>query len=55
MRLLAERDAAVMNFHRRRRGMVHVLEDRRLEVASSAAIDVDAEIRRVEVALRQVA
>jgi len=55
VRLLAERDAAVMNFRRRRRGKVHVLEDRRLEIASWAAIDVDAEIRRVAVALRQVA
>lgn len=55
VRLLTERDAAVMNFRRRRRGKVHVLEDRRLEIASWAAIDVDAEIRRVLAALRHVA
>ncbi|HKR19884.1 MAG TPA: hypothetical protein VJS41_07055, partial [Stellaceae bacterium] len=54
-RLLAERDAAVMDFRRRRRGKVHVLEDRRLEIISSAAIDVDTEIRRVAAALRHVA
>ncbi|MDE2164951.1 MAG: hypothetical protein KGJ66_01260 [Alphaproteobacteria bacterium] len=53
-RLLAERDAAVMNF-RRRRGKVHVLEDRRMEVTSAAAIDVDAELGRIQAALRQVA
>ncbi len=55
VRLLAERDAAVMNFRRRRRGKAHVLEDRRLEITSWVAIDVDAEIRRVAAALRQVA
>lgn len=54
-RLLAERDTAVMDFRRRRRSKVHVLEDRRLEITSSAAIDVDAEIRRVAAALRHVA
>lgn len=54
-RLLAERDVAVMDFRRRRRGKVHVLEDRRLEITSSAAIDVDAEIRRIAAALRHVA
>lgn len=54
-RLLAERDAAVMDFRRRRRGKVHVLEDQRLEITSSAAIDVDAEIRRIAAALRHVA
>lgn len=55
VRLLAERDAAVMDFRRRRRGKVHVLEDRRLEITSAAAIDVDAEIRRIAAALRHVA
>ncbi|HEV2265325.1 MAG TPA: hypothetical protein VGR79_12420 [Stellaceae bacterium] len=55
VRLLAARDAAVMDFRRRRRGKVHVLEDRRLEITSSAAVDVDAEIRRVAAALRHVA
>lgn len=54
-RLLVERDAAVMDFRRRRRGKVHVLEDRRLEITSSVAIDVGAEIRRIAAALRHVA
>lgn len=54
-RLLAERDAAVMTFRRRRRGKAHVLEDRRLEVTSWAAVDVDTELERVLAALRQVA
>ncbi len=54
-RLLAERDAAVMSFRRRRRGRVHVLEDRRLEITSSVAVDIDGEIRRIAAALRQVA
>ncbi|MGH6975715.1 MAG: DUF6969 family protein [Stellaceae bacterium] len=53
-RLLAERDAAVMGFRRRRRGKVHVLEDRRLEITSSVTIDIDAEIRRVAAVLRHV-
>lgn len=55
VRLLAERDAAVMDFRRRRRSKVHVLEDRRLEITSSAAVDVDAEIHRIATALRHVA
>ena len=54
-RLLSDRDAAVMNFRRRRRGKVHVLEDRRLEIVSWAAVDVDAEFHRVMAALRRVA
>jgi hypothetical protein len=54
-RLLAERDAAVMGFRFRRRGKVHVLEDRRLEIASAAAIDIDDDLRRVEAALRRTA
>jgi hypothetical protein len=54
-RLLAERDGVVMNFRRRRRSKVHVLEDRRLEIASWTAIDVDAEIRRIATALCRVA
>jgi len=55
VRLLAERDAAVMDFRRRRRSKVHVLEDRRLEITSSTVVDVDAEIRRIAAALRHVA
>lgn len=53
--LLARRDAAVMDWRRRRRAKVHVLEDRRLEVTSALAIDLDDQIGRVEAALRCVA
>ncbi len=53
--LVHARDQAVMSFRRRRRGKVHVLEDRRLEVTSSVDIDVDDQIRRVALALKQVA
>jgi hypothetical protein len=50
--LLHARDAAVMGWRRRRRGKVHVLEDRRLEVAASCDIDLEAQLRGVEAALR---
>lgn len=53
--LVHARDAAVMSFRRRRRGKVHVFEDRRLEVPSAVEIDIDEQIRRVAVALKQVA
>jgi hypothetical protein len=53
--LVHARDAAVMSFRRRRRGKVHVFEDRRLEVPSTVAIDIDDQIRRVALALKQVA
>ncbi|HTS94354.1 MAG TPA: hypothetical protein VMG55_20245 [Stellaceae bacterium] len=53
--LLAARDAAVMQWRRRHRGKIHVLEDRRLEVASSLAIDVEDQLRRIESVLRRVA
>jgi hypothetical protein len=53
--LIHARDEAVMSWRRRHRGKVHVLEDRRLEVASSLDIDVEDQIRRVAVALKQVA
>jgi hypothetical protein len=53
--LVHARDAAVMSFRRRRRGKVHVFEDRRLEVPSTVEIDIDEQIRRVAVALKQVA
>jgi hypothetical protein len=52
--LLAARDAAVMAWRRRRRGKVHVFEDRRLEVTSSAEIDLEAQQLAVEAALRRV-
>ena len=54
-RLLAERDAAVMDWRRRRRAKVHVLEDRRLEVTSLLAIDIEAQIGGIDAALRRVA
>ncbi len=53
--LVHARDAAVMSFRRRRRGKVHVFEDRRLEVTSAVDIDIDDQIRRVALALKQVA
>jgi hypothetical protein len=53
--LLQERDAVVMDWRRRRRGKVHVLEDRRLEVTSRRLIDIEAQHTLVDAALRQVA
>jgi len=53
--LLAARDAAIMQWRRRHRGKIHVLEDRRLEVASAVEIDVEEQVRRVETALKRVA
>jgi hypothetical protein len=53
--LLAARDAKVMSWRRRHRGKIHVLEDRRLEVAASAEIDLDDHLARVEAALRHAA
>lgn len=53
--LLQARDAAIMSWRRRHRGKVHVFEDRRLEVASAADINVADQLRRIGLALRQVA
>ncbi|HYM01998.1 MAG TPA: hypothetical protein VET85_03565 [Stellaceae bacterium] len=53
--LLRRRDEAIMSWRRRHRGKVHVFEDSRLEVASSLDIDVDEQVRRVALALKQVA
>jgi hypothetical protein len=53
--LVEARDAAVMAFRRRRRGKVHVFEDRRLEIPSTLDIDLDDQIRQVALALRHVA
>lgn len=52
--LVHARDRAVMSFRRRRRSKVHVFEDRRLEVTSTVDIDIDDQIRQVDLALRQV-
>jgi hypothetical protein len=53
--LLVLRDDAVMGWRRRRRGKVHVFEDRRLEITSICAVDIDAQRHRIDTALRQVA
>ena len=53
--LLQERDDAVMGWRRRRRGKVHVFEDRRLEVTSALDIDVAEHCRAIDAALRAVA
>lgn len=53
--LVAARDEAVMSWRRRHRGKVHVFEDRRLEIASALDIDLDEQIRRIALALKQVA
>jgi hypothetical protein len=53
--LIAKRDAAVMDWRRRRRAKVHVLDDRRLEVTSVLAIDIEAQIGQIDAALRRVA
>ena len=53
--LLARRDAAVMDWRRRRRAKVHVLEDQRLEITSVLPIDLEAQIVQIDAALRRVA
>jgi hypothetical protein len=49
--LVAKRDEAVMGWRRRRRGKIHVFEDRRLEVTSAIDISLGADIRAIEEAL----
>jgi Domain of unknown function (DUF6969) len=53
--LLAKRDAAVMDWRRRRRAKVHVFEDRRLEVTATVEIDLERQIDLIAAALRRVA
>ena len=53
--LVSQRDAAVMDWRRRRRAKVHVLEDQRLEITSVLTIDIEAQIARIDAALRRVA
>jgi len=53
--LLAARDAAIMTWRRRHRGKIHVFEDRRLEVTSAKAIDIEDQVRRIDAALRRAA
>jgi hypothetical protein len=55
MALLHARDAAIMSWRRRHRGKVHVFEDRRLEVPSTVEIDLDEQIRQIDLALRRAA
>ena len=50
--LVEARDATVMGWRRRRRGKVHVFEDRRLEVTSALEIDVAAQRDAIATALR---
>jgi hypothetical protein len=52
--LLHQRDEAVMNWRRKRRGKVHVFEDTRLEILSAAPIDPADRLRRVERLLEKV-
>jgi hypothetical protein len=49
--LLEARDKAVMDWRMRRRGKVHVFDDRRLEVTSALAIDLGQHVRSLEAAL----
>ena len=44
-----------MDWRRRRRAKVHVLEDQRLEITSALPIHLDAQIAQIEAALRRVA
>ena len=53
--LVEARDATVMGWRRRRRGKVHVFEDRRLEVTSALEIDVAAQRDAIATALRVLA
>jgi hypothetical protein len=53
--LLLERDETIMAWRRRRRGKVHVFDDRRLEVTSQLAIDVGEQLDRIAFSLRQAA
>jgi hypothetical protein len=53
--LVEARDGEIMSWRRRRRGKVHVFEDRRLEITSALAIDVEAQIGAVAAALGAVA
>jgi hypothetical protein len=53
--LVMQRDAAIMDWRRRRRAKVHVFEDRRLEVTSSLEIDLERHLGSIAAALRRVA
>jgi hypothetical protein len=53
--LVMQRDEAIMDWRRRRRAKVHVFDDRRLEVTSMLAIDIDKQIAQIDAALRRVA
>jgi hypothetical protein len=49
--LIEARDKAVMDWRMRRRGKVHVFDDRRLEITSALAIDLAQHVRGLEAAL----
>jgi hypothetical protein len=53
--LIEARDAAIMDWRRRRRGTVHVFDDRRLEITSALDIEPEAQLRAVEAALHAIA
>ncbi len=53
--LLANRDAAVMAWRRRRRAKVHVFEDRRLEITATLDIDLERQIDLIAATLRCMA
>lgn len=53
--LIEARDEAIMSWRRRHRSKVHVFEDRRLEITSAVDIDVADQMRRIALALKQVA
>jgi hypothetical protein len=53
LQALQQRDATVMAWRRRRRSKSHVFEDRRLDVTSSIAIDLDLQWRAVQTALQR--
>lgn len=55
VQLIEARDEAVMAWRRRHRGKVHVFEDRRLEITSAIDIDLGDQMRRIALALKQVA
>jgi hypothetical protein len=42
-----------MGWRRRRRGKIHVFEDRRLAITSALDIDIEDQLARIEAALRR--
>ena len=52
--LIAARDAKVMDWRRRRRAKVHVLDDRRLEVLTTLEIDLERQMKAIAAALARM-